>query len=87
MSVVSSPAIPVPVLGAVVGGFVGGVVGQACGYLEGKALGYAIRDPTKVTLPMLNSPTYLKFEELREQLRRRSKSLCTVTSEVDDTNN
>ena len=84
-AVAGQAAIPVHVLGAVVGGFVGGVVGQACGYLEGKALGYAIRDPTKVTLPMLNSPTFLKFEELREQLKGRSKSLCTVTSEVDDT--
>ena len=85
-AVAGQAAIPVPVLGAVVGGFVGGVVGQACGYLEGKAAGYAIRDPTKVTLPILNSPAYMKFEELKEQLKRRSKSLCPQTSEGDDTN-
>jgi hypothetical protein len=85
-AVAGQAAIPVPVLGAVVGGFVGGVVGQACGYLEGKAVGYAIRDPTKVTLPILNSPIYLKFEDLKEQLTR-SKSLYSFTSEGDDTNN
>ena len=84
-AVAGQAAIPVPVLGAMVGGFVGGVVGQACGYLEGKALGYAIRDPKNVTLPILNSPTYSKFEELKEQLSRRSRSVRSDTSEGDDT--
>ena len=80
-AVAGQVAIPVPVLGAVVGGFVGGVLGQACGYLEGKAMGYVIRDPTKVTLPILNTPTYLKVEELEE---KRSKSVCPHTSEDTD---
>jgi hypothetical protein len=84
-AVAGQAAIPVPVLGAVVGGFVGGVLGQACGYLEGKAVGYVIRDPTKVTLPMLNTPAYLKFEELESQLKKKSKSLCPHTSEDEDT--
>jgi hypothetical protein len=84
-AVAGQAAIPVPVLGAVVGGFVGGVLGQACGYLEGKAVGYVIRDPTKVTLPMLNTPAYLKVEELENQLKKKSESLCPHTSEDDDT--
>ena len=84
-AVAGQAAIPVPVLGAVVGGFVGGVLGQACGYLEGKAIGYVIRDPTKVTLPILNTPAYLKLEELENQLKKKSKSLCPHTSEDDDT--
>ena len=84
-AVAGQAAIPVPVLGAVVGGFVGGVLGQACGYLEGKAVGYVIRDPTKVTLPMLNTPAYLKIEELEGQLKKKSETLCPHTSEDDDT--
>ena len=84
-AVAGQAAIPVPVLGAVVGGFVGDVLGQACGYLEGKAIGYVIRDPTKVTLPILNTPAYLKLEELESQLKKKSKSLCPHTSEDDDT--
>ena len=83
-AVAGQAAIPVPVLGAVVGGFVGGVFGQACGILEGKAMSYVIRDPTKVTLPILNSPTYLKFEDLKEQLKKKSKTLCPLTSSEDD---
>ena len=83
-AVAGQAAIPVPVLGAVVGGFVGGVAGQVCGYLEGKAMGCVIRDPTKVTLPILNTPAYLKIEELENQLKKKSKSLCPYTSEEED---
>ena len=82
-AVAGQAAIPVPVLGAVVGGFVGGVAGQVCGYLEGKAVGCVIQDPTKVTLPILNTPAYLKIEELENQLKK-SKSLCPYTSEEED---
>lgn len=86
-AVAGQAAIPVPVVGAVIGGFVGGVLGQAAGYLEGKALGhYCIRDPTKVTLPLLNAPIYLEYQEIEDQLKKKSKSICPHTSDEDDTN-
>ena len=72
-AVAGQAAIPIPVLGAVVGGFVGGIAGQACGYLEGKALGSMIQDPTKVTLPVLNIPRYGDIEQLEVEAETKVK--------------
>ena len=72
-AVAGQAAIPVPVLGAVIGGFVGGIAGQACGYLEGKALSSIIRDPTKVTLPVLNTPMYGDIEQLEAEAETKIK--------------
>ena len=72
-AVVGQAVIPVPVLGAVVGGFVGSLAGQACGHFEGKAIGFMIRDPTQVTLPVLHTPQYKVVTELKAEVEKTSQ--------------
>ena len=88
-AVAGQAAIPVPVLGAVVGGFVGSLAGQACGYLEGKAVGCMIRDPTQVTLPVLHTPKFVvikDLEDLKDLPKERAKEdHCEIESGTKQT--
>lgn len=52
-AIVGQVAIPVPVLGAVVGGFAGTIAGKGFGYLEGKAFSQLIKDEKDTDLSLI----------------------------------
>ena len=61
-AVVGQIAIPVPVLGAAVGGVTGSLLGQAIGYGEGWLFSLLVHDKPQ-TIPPIVTPKYINFPE------------------------
>lgn len=62
-AIVGQVAIPVPVLGAVVGGALGTIGGHGIGRLEGWAASKLVRDARALTLPVVVSLTFSDYPE------------------------
>ena len=61
--IVGQLAIPVPVVGGLVGGALGTVTGNGLGHLEGWAASKLVKDPAAPTLPVLVRCEYLEIPE------------------------
>lgn len=63
-AIVGQIAIPVPVLGAAVGGALGTISGHGLGRLEGWAASKLVRDPKSPTLPVVVTLTFVDYPEI-----------------------
>lgn len=62
-AIVGQVAIPIPVLGAAVGGALGTISGNGLGRLEGWAASKLVRDTKVATLPVILNLQYLEIPE------------------------
>ena len=62
-AILGQVAIPIPVLGAAVGGALGTIGGHSIGHLEGWAASKLVRDAKVPTLPVIVATSYSDFPE------------------------
>ena len=62
-AIIGQVAIPVPVLGAAVGGFVGVLAGKGIGYLEGRTAALLIKDDKETDLPVIIHCVYVPMSD------------------------
>ena len=62
-AIIGQVAIPVPVLGAVIGGFAGVIAGKGIGHLEGRGVALLIEDDKEADLPIIINCIFVSMDD------------------------